>query len=161
MVSPTLGTVTYEQIAESIKNYIEQDLGAHYAICIGTDSQNFDLTKIVTVITVHKLGKGGRFFYEISKIDKLKDIRRKLYTETQMSLDCAEKLFDALDKLAIESDFDYHDYVSFSIHVDAGYNGPTKQLIPEIVGWIKSYGYDCEVKPNSPAASSVANKFSK
>ena len=52
---------------------------------------------------------------------------------------------------------------TFSIHVDAGKsdNGKTKELIPELVGWIKSCGYDCEVKPESFVASSIADKISK
>ena len=37
----------------------------------------------------------------------------------------------------------------------------TKELIPELVGWIKSCGYDCEVKPDSFVASSIADKISK
>ena len=161
MISPTYGKVSYEEIAENIKNFVEQDISAEYAVYIGTDSQNFDKTKIVTVIAVHKVGHGGKFFYEVSRLNRITDIRQKLYTETQMSLDCAEKLLDAMDTIQIETDFDYHQYLSFSIHVDAGYNGPTKQLIPEIVGWIKSCGLDCEVKPYSPAASAIANKISK
>ena len=53
--------------------------------------------------------------------------------------------------------------MAFSIHVDAGMNphGKTKELIPELVGWIKSLGYDCETKPESWVASSVADRISK
>ena len=52
---------------------------------------------------------------------------------------------------------------TFTIHVDAGRSekGKTKELIPELVGWIKSCGYDCEVKPDSFVASSIADKISK
>lgn len=32
---------------------------------------------------------------------------------------------------------------------------------PEIVGWVTSCGYKCEIKPNSYTASGIANKFSK
>ena len=53
--------------------------------------------------------------------------------------------------------------VPISIHVDAGNSdkGKTKPLIPELVGWVKACGYDYEVKPNSFAASSIADKISK
>ena len=52
---------------------------------------------------------------------------------------------------------------NFVIHVDAGHSdrGKTKTLIPELIGWIKASGFDCVVKPNSFAASSVADKLSK
>lgn len=161
MLSPTKGPVTYDQIAKDICDFVKDNLEAKYSVYIGTDSQNFDVTKIVSVIAVHRIGNGGKFFYEISRVNRITDIRQKLYTETQLSLECAEKLFDALDKYSKEINFDYKKYLSFSIHVDAGYNGPTKQLIPGIVGWIHASGYKCEVKPYSPAASAIANKYSK
>ncbi|MBR4734133.1 MAG: hypothetical protein IK081_15370, partial [Lachnospiraceae bacterium] len=36
-----------------------------------------------------------------------------------------------------------------------------KELIPGLVGWIKACGYDCKVKPESYAASSIADRISK
>ena len=52
---------------------------------------------------------------------------------------------------------------SFVIHVDAGNSpdGKTRELIPDIVGWIRSCGYDCVVKPDSYTASSIADRISK
>ena len=78
-----------------------------------------------------------------------------------MSLDYVEKLVSELDYVAIEKNFDYTDYCHISIHVDAVYLGPSKYVIPEIVGWIKSMGYDATTKPDSFVASTIANKFSK
>ena len=68
-----------------------------------------------------------------------------------------------LTKIMEESYKDLYDNIFFSIHVDAGRSdkGKTKELIPELVGWIKACGYDCEVKPDSYAASSIADKISK
>jgi unsaturated chondroitin disaccharide hydrolase len=50
-----------------------------------------------------------------------------------------------------------------AIHVDAGNstNGKTKELIPELVGWIRACGYDCQVKPESFVASTIADRISK
>ncbi|MCR5685310.1 MAG: ribonuclease H-like YkuK family protein, partial [Lachnospiraceae bacterium] len=52
---------------------------------------------------------------------------------------------------------------TFTIHVDAGKSpdGKTKELIPAIVGWIKSQGFECEIKPDSFVASSIADRISK
>lgn len=55
------------------------------------------------------------------------------------------------------NDMDVH----FLIHCDVGYNGSTKMLIQEIVGWVQSMGYECSIKPASYAASAVADKYSK
>lgn len=159
MRSPTLGEVSVEQIAGIIRDRVIDQSG-EYNVMIGTDSQNFDKTKMVLVIALHHVGRGGIFFYEIQHVHKITNIGQKLIYETNLSLDLASKLVSEFEKLKVNG-FDYSRYINIGIHVDAGVNGPSKQVIPEIVGWIKSCGYEAIVKPNSYAASSIANKYSK
>lgn len=159
MKSPTLGEMSIHQIAEVIRDRVLQSSG-EYNLMIGTDSQNFDKTKMVLVIALHHVGHGGIFFYEIQHVNRITNIGQKLIYETTLSLDLASKLVEALESLKAEG-FDYSKHINIGIHVDAGENGPSKQVIPEIVGWIKACGYDAIVKPNSYAASSIANKYSK
>lgn len=161
MQSPTLGTVTLKQVAEAIQARTIFANPSEYHLMIGTDSQNFDKTKVVVVIALHHVGKGGIFFYEVSHVRRINNIGQKLIYETQLSLDFTEKLIKEFDMLKEETGFDYSQHMSIGIHVDAGQNGPSKQVIPEIVGWIKSCGYDVIVKPDSWAACSIANKYSK
>ena len=78
-----------------------------------------------------------------------------------MSLQCAGQLMEAFERLKEATGFDYENVLNFSIHVDAGYNGPSCQVIPEVVGWIRACGYNAVVKPESYAAYSIANKYSK
>lgn len=158
VISPTHGEISLRQTAILIKNFIELDPDGEYAIYIGSDSQNTYYTKMVTVIAVHKLGRGGQYFYKISKYDKIKDIRRKLYTETQLSLDMTERLFEEFHNI----NFDYtRTNLALTLHVDAGFNGPSSQVIPGIVGYVKSLGFDVEVKPESVAACCIADRISK
>lgn len=159
MKSLTYGEVTIKQIANIIKEKIEKDPGK-YELMIGTDSQNTHNTKIVSVISLHNIGHGGIFFYDVIYTDKINNITRKILYETSLSLTLANELVNELENLIIE-DFDYTNYIHLGIHVDAGQNGDSKQTIPEIVGWIKSCGYDVTIKPDSYAASSIANKYSK
>ena len=61
-----------------------------------------------------------------------------------------------------EKSFDIDDIdVHFQIHCDIGKSGKTRELIKEIVGWVTSEGYDCLIKPDSYAANSIADKYSK
>lgn len=159
MRSPTLGEVSIKQVAEIIRDKVTSQTG-EYNVMIGTDSQNFDKTKMVLVIALHHVGRGGIFFYEIQHVHKITNIGQKLLYETNLSLDLASKLVAEFESLKAEG-FDYSKHINIGIHVDAGENGPSKQVIPEIVGWIKSCGYEVIVKPNSYAASSIANKYSK
>lgn len=161
-ISPTQGELSIIQIPAYIKEYYERmkhfDTGIH--ITIGTDSQNFDYTKEVNVIAVICEGHGGIFFYKISVHDRITDVRTKLRVETADSLSIAEKLVTMLESSEYE---DVFMNTEFSIHIDAGYSdkGKTKELIPELVGWVKGMGYEAMVKPDSYVASSVADKISK
>lgn len=158
VISPTHGEISLRQTAILIKNFILGDSDSQYAIYIGSDSQNTYYTKMVTVVAVHKLGRGGQYFYEVSKYDKIRDIRTKLYTETQLSLDMTDRLFNEFESIGFEYDAPN---ISFCIHIDAGENGPSGAVIPEVVGYVHSMGYDVEVKPDSPIASCIADRISK
>lgn len=159
--SQTYGKLNIEEIPEKIQHYFNKmkHFDSIFRVVIGTDSQNFDHTKIVNVIAVTCEGHGGIFFYRVTHQDLIRDVRTKLHTETNQSLEIAMQL----TKIMEESYKDLYDNIFFSIHVDAGRSdkGKTKELIPELVGWIKACGYDCEVKPDSYAASSIADKISK
>ena len=124
-VSPTYGQIEFSDVVEKIVDKINKNPHDTFNITIGTDSQNFDITKIVLVIVLEMVGKGGMFFYQVSKINRIDDIRAKLFTETQMSLECADELLKLFEKQFEKNGFDYT-RLNFSIHVDAGENGKTK-----------------------------------
>lgn len=160
MISPTYGAVEIEDIANIIREKIERKPG-EYCVVIGTDSQNFDETKVVVVIAVHHVGHGGSFFYDVQRVRRITNIGQKLLYETHLSLACAEKLIAAFDRLRKQTGFDISEYADLSIHVDAGRNGPSSKVIPEIVGWVTACGYHVVVKPDSFAASCIADRISK
>lgn len=153
MYSPTYGKVSYEKMIDIIKDFIKKSPESTYNISVGTDSQNFDYTKVVVVIAIHRIGNGGIFFYDVKTVKKINNISQKLFYETSNSLDIAMKLSETLEREKID--------FGISIHVDAGKKGQTSKLIPEIVGWIKACGFCCETKPNSYAASSIADRYTK
>ena len=142
--SETYGKLNIDNIPDKLLKFYNEkkDYNTPIQIIVGTDSQNFSDTKIVNVIAVICEGHGGIYFYQISHIDRINDVRQKLYTETGMSLEAADRILEL-----IESDKKYDELYSnatFTIHVDAGRseNGKTKDLIPAIVGWIKAQGYN-------------------
>lgn len=163
MISPTYGKVTLERVAEIINDYYNncKKYDSNINIIIGTDSQNFSDTKVVVVIAVQCEGHGGIYFYDIQRISKIENVSLKLNYETTQSLQYADRL---LNEFLSSSKFEeLIDNTQISIHVDAGNStkGKTKDLIPGIIGWIKSCGYECKVKPDSFVASSIADKISK
>lgn len=150
----------FDEIPNRILQFYEKHKDVPVYIIIGTDSQNFSDTKMVSVIAVVAEGHGGIFFYEISHVNLIHNVSVKLQTETAASLTLAQRLVDRL-----EQDVKYEAlFMNCPLsHVDAGNSdkGKTKMLIPELVGWIKASGYDVKVKPDSFVASSIADRISK
>ena len=159
--SPTYGEVSIGKMIDIMRAFYERNkhFDMPFNVIIGTDSQNFSKTKIVTVCAMQCEGHGGIYFYRVENVDRIQNVIAKLNYETHMSLDWANKILMEMT----ETTEDLFVNVNFAIHIDAGYSdkGKTKSLIPSLVEWIHSCGYECYVKPDSFAASSIANKISK
>jgi len=153
--------VDFEGMVQVMRRFYDKH--KHYDcpfnVIVGTDSQNFSDTKMVSAIVMQCEGHGGIYFYKNERVERIRDVRAKLNYETQASIQYADELL----RVMMEKDEELFSDIVFSIHVDAGYSdrGKTKELIPALVGWIHSCGYECYVKPESFAASSVANRISK
>lgn len=151
--SISYGILTKEQVFETI---LKETKGREkeYEVMIGTDSQGFsDCTKVVAVIVLYNVGHGGKFFYRVEHLEKFTNIRDKIYNEAQESLDIAKDFTTFM----YERDIDIHTV----IHVDIGLDGKTRDFIDEIVGWITAEGFETFYKPNSIAASFIADYYSK
>lgn len=169
LMSLTWGKLTMDETVDKIIEYIKNTpKHMEIEITIGTDSQQFSDTKIVAVVVVRAIGNGGVFFYDVSRIKNTHTIREKIYKETEVSLKLADTFIEMIQnkgymkqELTENKVYIADREIKLSIHIDVGENGPTSKLIPEITGWIKACGYGIEVKPNSFAASTVADKLSK
>ncbi len=149
--------VSLDQIITKICEYIDADPSRAYHLSIGTDSMTYDATYFVLAIVLHRVGNGGIYFYKKMQHAVIRNLRDKLYAETQLSIDTTNLLVSKL----LEKDESLYEKLDFSIHLDIGENGPTKELIPELEGWVTALGYDYAIKPDSYAASTIANKYSK
>lgn len=154
--------VTYSKMMKLIADYISKDINQEYEITVGTDSQNHSRTKMVEVIAIHCVGHGGIFFYRTDFIRKIKSLKEKIFEETSRSLENAQGLLDEVELFLLEKGIDIEELnVHFKIHCDIGHYGKTSTLIKEIVSWVHSCGYEAVIKPDSYAASGIANKISK
>lgn len=153
--SPTWGILSLTQMTDHIKHFLQEDPQSNYEIVIGTDSQTSNrMTLYVTALIIHRVGKGARFFFGKKKSKPIFDLRQRIYTETELSLDLIEvmkenRITDLVADWPIE------------IHLDIGQQGETRMLIQEVVGWVTAVGYEAKIKPYSYGASSVADKFTK
>ena len=156
--NPTLGKLTLNQVSKEVARFIKADPQYSYRLVIGSDSQEKRLNgkkelNLIGAIVVHRLGKGGRYFYQRQKRKKPNSIREKIYTETFFSLKIAGKFLPKLNRI-LNGDHSYE----LEIHIDVGRAGETRKMIKEVIGMVNGNGYVAKTKPESYGASKVADK---
>ncbi len=154
--SPSKGSLTLEETFFDVIRYIKEQPREQYKLIIGTDSHTHYDTNIifVTAVIVHRVGKGGRYFFRREKQRFLESLRQRIFFETSLSLDVASQ-FSAL--LAENG----HSQLNVEIHLDVGERGDTKEMIREVVGMVIGSGFDARIKPDSYGATKVADKYTK
>lgn len=156
--NPTLGNLMGSDVIEELISYVNREPAESYDVTIGTDSSNLrNYSSFVSVIAIHRVGHGGRYFWNRFRRDSYRDLRRRIYREATRSIELArsltQRLESELERLPDNFDFD------FKIHVDIGRNGPTHTMIQEIVGMIRGYGYSVRTKPDAYCAAVVADRY--
>lgn len=120
-------------------------------IFIGTDSQvRGQFTKFTIVVAACEEGKGGKVIARSAKVLNYPDLRTRLLQETWFSIELALELSKELDQQII-------------IHCDVNSDPKYKSGLykNEIQGYVKGFGFDCEVKPFSWCASAAADRLTK
>jgi len=156
--NPTRGKLSLGDLVKEMAFFMAEDIRANYKLVIGTDSHSHrenGLSSIdfVTAIVIHRVGKGGRYFWCKEKKEKIASLRDKIYTETILSLAMAEKLVPKLKEALVGlAPYD------LEIHIDVGETGPTREMIKEVVGMVTGNGYVAKIKPEGYGAYVVADK---
>jgi len=155
----------FAEVVEHIVRLMSAEPEDHYEIVVGTDCHDTPIAEkldhregekappmeFVSAIIVHRLGKGGRYFWRRIHEENIYTLRQKIYKEASLSFELARRL---MRELAARTMLDYN----LEIHIDVGEHGRTRELIDEVVGYIRGSGFAVKTKPDSYAASSVADK---
>jgi len=156
----THGRLTYVQVINEIKNFLEEDPEKEYRLVIGSDSHEESGTslqdrtiKLVTAILVHRKGFGGKYFWTKKSVSRIHSLREKIYAETLVSLDIAREFVPILKEYLN----DVPNY-ELEIHIDVGEHGDTRAMIKEVVGIVTGNGFVAKTKPEAYGASYVADK---
>ena len=147
--------LTIHDVVAEIRAFMAAAPARHYKVTIGTDSELLASKKadFVTAIVVHRIGNGGRYFWQRFTLGTFHTLRDRIIREVLTSIDVAKAMIAEL--AAIEDELPEFE---FEIHADVGENGPTKQMIQEVVGMIRANNFAVQTKPNSYAATNVADR---
>jgi hypothetical protein len=148
-----------KDVANEIVSFMEQKKNSVYKIIVGSDSEIYEdkYAEFVTAIVVHRVGNGGRFFWRKEKLGKYYNLHDRIIEEVLLSINVANAFLSLFKNLLSQEGKDFK--WSFEVHSDVGENGPTKTLIQEVVGMVKAHNFEIKTKPDSYAASKVADIY--
>jgi len=155
--NPAKGVLNTEEVYQSIINFIKNEPESDYKLIVGTDSHpGMEEVVFVTAIVIYRKGRGGKFYYHKEKLDLDVNFKKRIFQEVARSLEVASNLTDGLaeKQKSIQN-------LDMQIHVDVGKKGPSSEIIREVVGMVVGSGYEAMIKPESYAASTVADRFTK
>ncbi len=125
--------------------------GTEQVVHVGTDSQHYGYhTNYVTVVAIIHPGKGGRVFYEKSRVPRVPSLAHKLFHEAELSLNTALELNEVIA----------HDII---IHVDVNEDlrHRSSKYVRALSGMVVGHGFQVRVKPDSWCATHVADYLVK
>lgn len=146
-----------EDMVDDLVGFMDEEPEYFYRLVIGTDSKSGKpnpkkLLNFVSAVVIHRKNKGGRYFWQRNKVGKIGSLRDKIYTETLLSIQLAERLVPKFTKKLNGERY------KLEIHIDVGDVGPTREMIKEVVGMVNGNGFYARTKPDSYGATSVADK---
>lgn len=156
--SPTDGPLAFYGVIETLIDYMDKAPQRRYRVVVGTDSQvHAEGVDFVRVVAIHRIGRGGRYFWHKERQARTFTLRNRIYEEAARSLALAQELVAALEP-ALKNNGGAEVKYDLEIHVDIGPNGPTRAMIQEIVGMITANGFNVKTKPEAYGAFVVADK---
>jgi len=159
--NPTCGELLFAEVLLEIVKFMKEQPQGRYRVMIGSDSNGYGDLDLVSVVAVHRVGNGGRYFWFRQNRENIKTLRQKIYAEVQASLELATLFLPAFRAELKTAEAQGEWPFDFQIHVDVGLIGETRDLIHEVTGMVTAYGYEVLVKPDSAAATSLADKHVK
>lgn len=160
--NPTKGKVKTERVADELINYISERPEKFYDIIVGCDSSSSEEPHFPLAVVVLRVGEGGRFFLKriVCQGRKFYNYKQRILEEVFLSCQMALYLKEKFEKRIRDLEKEKLRYQFRYIHADVGENGKTKDMIKEVTGLIKGNGFEPRIKPESFAASSVADRYS-
>lgn len=156
--NPGMGEMVFGQVVSQVVAFMRDAPGAKYNVMIGSDSNGNSVLDVVSVIAVHRVGNGGRYFWCRNAKTGIHTLRQKIYAEVDASLQLAVQFLPAFRETLKFQETRNEVPFDFQIHVDVGTHGETRDLVHEVTGMVRGYGYNVFVKPESVAATSVADR---
>ncbi|HEX9722147.1 MAG TPA: ribonuclease H-like YkuK family protein [Candidatus Paceibacterota bacterium] len=157
--SPTKGVLSLQEVLAEMVTYMREIPHKTYEVIVGCDSSATQDPTFPVVIVVLRKQQGGRFFLRRVHYESrpFPSRRQRIMEEVMLSCQLALWLRENFATKAAEQGVDYEFKY---IHADIGEKGITRDMVKEVTGLIRGNGFEPKIKPESFAASTVADRFS-
>mgnify|MGYP001559593443 CR=1 FL=1 len=153
--SDTDKALTFDGVVNQILDFIKDLPENQYKLIIGTDSlYRAHGTVFATVIVIHRVGKGARFWWTRTKEKFEMNLYTRIMREAQDSVELMQAIYDSEIVMYVNEE-------DFAVHIDAGMDGDSRRVVNDCVGYVTGLGFHCEVKPDSVVAVTVADRITK
>lgn len=160
--------MSFEEVLQHIKHFIQQDPTGNFSLMFGTDSQVYSKkTLFITGIVIQRKGKGvWACFRKVIVPRPILNLYERISYETTLTEEVVS-LFTEEKKEQLYNLVLPHIYkgASFTIegHIDigCGNRNKTSVFVNEMIARMHSLGIEAKIKPDSFVASTYANRFTK
>ena len=133
---------------------IKSSIASGARIFVGADSVNEqkDCTFVVTVC-IYNPGAGGRYYYKRFKQPSriFPSLKARIFQEAAEAIDTTLSILTEIPDAPVE--------IHLDVNRDKKY--ATGTFSEQVVGYAKSIGVDCKIKPESWASSGIADKHTR
>ncbi len=147
--------MAFDVMASELETLIRQAEDSPFRLIVGTDSQPTLPIRFETVVVLVTAGGVRAYNRRLATMGPMA-ITERMLTETAMSLMVVDAI--CLD-LAGRGLTGIRDAVE--VHMDMGGSGETRKAMRDATGMVTGAGFACKVKPESWAASRVADRLTK
>jgi len=143
--------ITFYEILQKIKLHHQKN----GQVFVGTDS-SVNAGRCIFITSIVLLGadkqKGGIYFYNKEKFNEPERFYNRILREVEKSINVAIKITEVCPSVNLE------------VHLDVSpeeKNEKTSQMAKMLMGYATGSGFKCKVKPESFAATTVADRHTK
>ena len=153
--------MTHDELKKYIFQFLKDSRPGRKFLIIGTDStatsekETVENTKFVSVIVLRREGYGAFYFWCGRDHVPVYGRDDRLRLEGRYSTELAIYLEEILEEI-LETEPGVI-LPEFEVHLDISEQGKSRKIAKNLIGTIVAQGYMCFAKPNSYAASTVAD----
>lgn len=135
----------------NIEEFVRNEAMAGQDVYIGCDSlQSGRVTQFITVVVVYTKHRGGRVAYTREVVPRITSLRERLLKEVSRAVDVALVVTPWVKGV-----------LTVAIDANPDVKFKSSNYVQELIGYVAAQGFNAQVKPDSFAATTIADHIAR